>query len=222
MWHTANGTRTLTGAEARLIGDAAWALVDAIRAAKELGSNVQFGIVLFDRLTWQQQLVMLRNVLKPLLNPSVAPPNPTALLEATVAAIYAQMLADIECEIYFEQSSRRSEEGDTEQRQQVIAALEENGAIGNWPSPESVVMDSWELAVCEVRGWVLADEDWQMDGLTLDLPPEEGRELKKIMGIRDDYFTDVPPDANDQQARTAWQDIIELITGDRPDGDVFD
>lgn len=42
------------------------------------------------------------------------------------------------------------------------------------------------------------------------------------MGIRDDYFTDVPPDADGHQARTAREDIIELITGDRPDRDVFD
>jgi len=105
MWHTANGTRTLTGAEARLIGDTAWSLVDAIRAAKQLGSGAEFGIVLFDRLTWQQQMVMLRDVLTPLLDSSVGPPSPTALKEATVAAIYAQMLVDIDCEIYFEHRS---------------------------------------------------------------------------------------------------------------------
>lgn len=39
MWHTAEGTRTLEGAEARLFREAAWALIDAIRAEKNLGSK---------------------------------------------------------------------------------------------------------------------------------------------------------------------------------------
>ncbi len=83
-------------------------------------------------------------------------------------------------------------------------------------------MDTWELAIDAVQGWVLADEDWQMDGLTLDLPPDKNREFKQALGIRDDYFTDIPPDANDQQARAAWADILELINGQRPDEAVFD
>jgi len=75
MWNTAIGTRTLAGAEARLIGGSAWDLVDAIRAKKGLDSNAQLGILLFDQLIWQQQLVMLRQVLKPLLDSSVEPPS---------------------------------------------------------------------------------------------------------------------------------------------------
>ncbi|MFB3106225.1 MAG: hypothetical protein ACE1ZA_15075 [Pseudomonadales bacterium] len=222
MWHTANGKRTLAGAEARLIRETAWDLVDAIRAEISLDSSVQFGILLFDQLTWQQQLVMLFKVLKPLLDSSVGSPTATALLDATIAAIYAQMNSGVECEIDMEQTSPQGEEGDTELRQRIIEAIREHGAEGNWPDPECVVMDAWELTIDAVQGWVLADEDWQMDGLTLDLPPDKNREFKQALGIRDDYFTDIPPDANDQQARAAWANILELINGQRPDEAVFD
>ncbi len=163
MWHTADGTRTLTGAEARLIRDTAWDLVDAIRAEKSLGSTLQFGIVLFDQLTWQQQVVMLAKALRPLLIPSIGPPTPTALLDATVAAIYAQMQTNLQCEIDVEQTSPQNEEGDTERRQQILEVIREHGAEGNWPDAECVVMDMWELAIAEIQSWVLADEDWQLD-----------------------------------------------------------
>ena len=77
-------------------------------------------------------------------------------------------------------------------------------------------METWELAIEEIQSWVLADEDWQMDDRALDLPPDKSRVFKQALGIRDDYFTDVPPDANNQQARAAWADILELINGQRP------
>ena len=224
MWHTADGTRTLAGAEARLIRETAGELVDAIRAEKSQDSSVQLDILLFDQLSWQQQLMMLCKVLKPLLDSSLEPPEATALMEATVAAIYAQMYGGVECEIEMEQMSPQGEDGDTRRRQEIVEAIRENGAEceGTWPDPECVVMETWELAIAEVQGWVLADEDWQMDGLTLDVPPDKGREFKQALGIRDDYFTDIPPDASDQLARAAWADILELINGQRPDEAVFD
>lgn len=222
MWHTAEGTRTVAGAEARLICETVGELVDAIRAEKIYDSNVELDIVLFDQLTWQQQMVMLSQVLKPLLDSSVPPPPLTALREATVAAIYAQMRVGVEFEIDMEQTSKYGEEGDTDRRREIIQAIKEHGSEGSWPDPECTVMETWELAICEVQGWMLPDEDWQMDGLTLDLPPDKSREFKQTLGIRDDYFTDVPPDATNQQARTAWADILELTRGQRPNEAVFD
>jgi hypothetical protein len=81
---------------------------------------------------------------------------------------------------------------------------------------------SAKSAIAEVQSWVLADEDWQMDGLTLDLPPDKSHEIKQLMGIRDGYFIDVPPDVSDQQARVAWAGIVELVSGQRLGEAVFD
>ena len=54
------GERTLLGAERRMVISAGWGLADTISAEAPQG-NVQFGIVLFDRLTWQQQFLMDTN-----------------------------------------------------------------------------------------------------------------------------------------------------------------
>jgi hypothetical protein len=221
MWNTSDGLRTLTGMEAQLIRDTAGELVDAIRAEKDYGEPVELGIPTFDQLSWQQKMVMLLHVLKPLLIEAVPSPPRSALNDATVAAIYAQMETGVESEIYFQQTTAQSEEGDTDRRRQIIEAIEEHGSELNWPDPECVVMDEWELAIAEVKSWVLPDEDYQMDGLTLDAPPEKSHELKRIMGISQDYFTTVPPDSTDNQARTAWADIQELIGDQRPDENVF-
>ncbi len=33
----------------------------------------------------------------------------------------------------------------------------------------------------------------------LDLPPEQSRRLKRVLGMEDNYYTDVPPDPPDNQ-----------------------
>jgi len=132
------------------------------------------------------------------------------------------MRVNVECKIDMQQMSPRSEAGDTERRQEILQVITAHRAEGNWPDAECIVMDTWELVIDEIRGWVLQDVDWQMDGRTLDLPPEKSREFKRRLGIHDDYFTDVPPDVNDEQACAAWADIVELVDGQRPEEAVFD
>jgi hypothetical protein len=215
-YETALGDRTLRGAEAELIGSGTWQLVDDILTMNSTEDGVQLGIVLFDQMTWQQQIVLLDRVLTCLLDPSVPSPPRTALLDATIAAIYQQLRARVEGEIYTERTSPEAEDGDTLQRQDVLWALLEHDPDRNWPDAECGVMETWELALESLQDRVLADQDWAMDDLTMDLPPDEGRALKEVMGISGDYFIDVPPEAIDQQARQSWANIIERLTGDRP------
>ena len=220
-WNTAIGPRTLSGAEAYLVGQTAWQLTDSIREGLSIDSPLQFDIVLFDALTWQQQIVMLDRVLAPLLDADIDPPVPTALMDATIAAIYAQLVVFIETEIDMERTSDAAEEGDTDGRQEIVNALVECAYEGDCPDAECAVIDTWELLIEALRDRVLADEDYQMDGLTLDLPPEKSREFKRTLGISGDYFIDVPPDATTEDARNAWGNIIERITGERPNVSCF-
>ncbi len=220
-WNTAIGPRTLSGAEAYLVGQTVWQLTDSIREGLSIDSPLQFDIVLFDSLTWQQQIVMLDKVLGPLLDADIDPPVPTALMDATIAAIYAQMVEFIEMEIDMERTSDSAEEGDTDGRQEIVNALAECAYQGDCPDPECAVIETWELVIEALRDRVLADEDYQMDGLTLDLPPEKSRELKRTLGISGDYFIDVPPDATTEDARNAWGNIIQRVTGERPNVSCF-
>lgn len=222
-YETTSGERVLRGAERDLIGGAAWILTDDIRTLSSSGYSLQLGIGLFDRLTWQQQIVLIDRVLSYMLDESIPAPPRTAMLDATIAAIYAQLLARLECEIDMERYpvEMQHEEEIHPLRQEVLNALLEHDPDQDWPDVGCCEQDSWELAVESLQELVLADQDWAMDDLTMDLSPERGQELKQVMGISDDYYIDVPPEATDQQAKDSWANIILRVTGARPSQNIF-
>ena len=228
MWNTTLGCRVLKDAEARFVCDAAHRLIDEIRVwmpeegeVGEVGEKMEIGISLFDRMTPEQQIVMIDRVIGFLIDPTLASPPRTALLDATVAAMYACAYNDIEHEIDTQQTTSTTEDGDTDGRQTIVEALLEtktafDGPAMAYPDPECVVAETWDLAIDCLRDRVLADEDWQMDDQTLDLPPKKSKELKELCGIDRGYFTDVPPEVTRADARNAWANLIERITGERP------
>ena len=221
MWITAMGERTLLGAERRMVMKAGWGLADFISVAAP-EDKARFGIVLFDRLTWQQQMLMLEKVLTALVEPTIPAPPSTALLDATVAAIYAQLYTSIEIELdeaRMEMDSPLGEENYFEVRQEILEALREpvdsdepieESPEGGWPTILCDEIDEWELAIESLRSRILADEDWQMEAIAMDLAPQTSKSLKKDLGIQRDYFIDIPPDGTDEEAEaTRWR-IVEL------------
>jgi hypothetical protein len=220
-WNTTHGPRTLSSAEARLVGQASWALTDSIRECLSIDVPLRFGIVLFDAMTWQQQVMMLDKVLASLIDPSIDPPKSTALMDATIAAIYAQIERSVQSEIDLDRTADWGEEDYRDQRQEIYDVLVETCYEGDKPDVECAEMDAWELVIECLKDRVLADEDYQMDGLALDLPPEKSLAMKQAMGISGDYFIDVPPDATIDDARQAWGNILQRVSGTRPDVSVF-
>ncbi len=221
MWNTAIGKRILVGAERRLIMNAAWGLTDSISTEATFNDNVQFGIVLFDRLTWQQQMLMLEKVLTPLLEPSIPAPQSTALFDATVAAIYAQLRTELIIELDMAELDKYDSfvGRNFDVRQEILDALfepvdtdepAEEPPDEGWPSVDCDDIDEWDLAIECLRGRMLADEDWQMDAITMDLPPVKSSRLKKALGIQTAYFIDIPPDGSDEEAEAARLRIVEL------------
>lgn len=221
MWNTAIGKRILVGAERRLIMNAAWGLTDSISTEATFNDNVQFGIVLFDRLTWQQQMLMLEKVLTPLLEPSIPAPQSTALFDATVAAIYAQLRTELIIELDMAELDKYDSfvGRNFDVRQEILDALfepvdtdepVEEPPDEGWPSVDCDDIDEWDLAIECLRGRMLADEDWQMDAITMDLPPVKSSRLKKALGIQTAYFIDIPPDGSDEEAEAARLRIVEL------------
>lgn len=215
------GERTLLGAERRMVMSAGWGLADSISADAPEG-NARFGIVLFDRLTWQQQMMMLERVLTALVEPTIPAPPSTALLDATVAAIYAQVFTSVEIELdnaRMDLDSPLSEEDYFDVRQEILEALREpvdsdepieESPEGGWPTILCDEIDEWEMAIESLRSRILADEDWQMEAITMDLAPQASKSLKNDMGIQRDYFIDIPPDGTDEEAEAARLRIVEL------------
>ena len=57
-----------------------------------------------------------------------------------------------------------------------------------------------------VRDRILADEDWKMKSIIMDLAPSADQELKKLMGKQWGYFVDISPEATDEEAEAAHDD----------------
>lgn len=224
MWNTTLGCRILKGDEARLVNSATLRLVDDIRNFIPRNENhswrPQFGIPIFDQLTPEQQIVMLDTVIGYLLDPNLAPPKPNALLDATVAAIYAKAFVEVEVELDFQRLEDEAEDGDTDVRKLVVAALmqpieEMDEVRTNCPDPECCVAETWLTCIEILREQVLADEDWLMGELTMDLLVDESDDIKQRMGINRDYFVAIPPDPTIAEVRQAWANMNFKIQGKR-------
>ena len=69
-------------------------------------------------------------------------------------------------------------------------------------------LDDWEILVdCLADRILWGDDDYEMGNLFLDADPSEGRARMDLMGIEDDYFTEIAPDPTDEQL----QEIRRLL-----------
>ena len=99
MWWTQEGERVLVGAEAILFREALGYLWDEIEMCEEIDEEHHVGVKVFDNLSVGQKLTMLVQVGEALLDAAVPVPELTAVNEATVAAVFAQLAINIELEL---------------------------------------------------------------------------------------------------------------------------
>ena len=214
-------------AQAILVTNAARCLMDDIRCEiprEGMPSHphppLNTSIPLFDALSPEQRIVLLDRAAGCVCDPEPALQPRNAVLEAAVAAIFDHIRGELEAELDVQSDPDESVEDDTEVRREIAAAFnegeEEPGGLSICPDPECVVFETWEVVMDSLRDRILPDEDWNLSDLALDLSPEKSNELKQTMGIGDDYFVDVAPDATIQDAREAWANLVERATGSRP------
>jgi len=225
MYDTALGIRVLYGAEARLFAGAVWSLIDQLRDFVSASDEQDFehcvGIPVLDALTAAQVIVLADRVSAYLLDSRIEAPTRTAVLDATIAAIFQQVSSDVQVEIDLEFTSTEAEEGDTSIRAQVAEALEQtsdpqNSFLGT-PDPECAVMETWLEVIQRLCDRVLPDANWQLESIVLDSDPSRNAAMKGSMGIHNDYFIDIVPDASVEDAATAWCNMMERISGWRPE-----
>lgn len=221
MWETTDGCRALTRPEARLFVLAAIRLADDYESyldAAEDEESPQLGVRLFDQLTVPQQLVLLHRVTKFLLDPEIPAPERSALLDAVVAAVFQYVVAELQSEIYSQEDLLSIEEQDTSVRHLISEAYHHTVEALDMsppepffcPDPECCVYDNWELVIESLHGRICDDDDWAMADAFLDLPPEEGRALKEVLGISSDYFTDIPEDLTAFDGSIARERLLVL------------
>jgi hypothetical protein len=171
---------------------------DILEDAREDGT-------VFERLTQGQKQLAILLVARALLDPVSEPPEITAVLAGTVAAIYEYLQMMVAVEI---------DEGDeTTIRRIVLDALNE---MDYWDDqeplwPECGDMDEWSAAVEALGDSVLEDHDFDMEAIFLDAPPEEAAALKALMQIHRDYFVTPIDDPSPQGLERIREELRGLL-----------
>ena len=74
-----------------------------------------------------------------------------------------------------------------------------NGESTNFLDPQSNDLDEWEVLIDSLAGGVLWDEDWRDGESLMDADPRAGGEVKKLLGVDEDYYIAVQPDPTDEE-----------------------
>jgi hypothetical protein len=213
MWHTPLGDRTLTGAEAKLVRAAIGVMTDTLHAEAEgLIDEWPCGIRVFDELSWQQRLALLARVANALFKPEILPPQLSAVNEATVAAIFAQIRLDVLYELDNAQEADWAPELDMRYWRRLIASCQEKPISddGFYIDEQSEDRDDWEILIETLEEGILWDGDWDMPDLFLDEPPAISRARRRRVGIEDDYFVVPAPDLADDEIPVVFRELREL------------
>ena len=79
------------------------------------------------------------------------------------------------------------------------------------PRVDSDEADDWEFMVdCLANRVLWDDDDFVLGDAFLDADPSEGRSLKTVLGIDDDYYTSIAPDPTDAQLGPIRQQLREV------------
>jgi hypothetical protein len=224
-WHTPSGDRYLVGEEAELVRDSIATMVEELASCRETEEEpCHYGVTLFDELTWQQQLAVLDLLATNLLQETARTLELSGINEAAVAAIYENIVQQIEFEI--ELSPACPIEFRYRWRQAVLDAFRENEdadvlmdeLLAQQTRDESVFdidvsctdIDRWRWLVESLADRVLWDRDFEMVNEMIDAPPERAAAMRAVLGITSSYYTAIAPDPTDHQIDALFRSLQEI------------
>lgn len=234
MWATSQGDRTLTGPEASLVLGAVGYLRDMITVGVEIDEPHQTDVAIFNALQPTQQLASLHEVAFALLDEQIPMPELNATREATVYALFRELLSLVEIEI---DRSRSDGVPYYEFRSAIIAACEEcskgsknwsdsSESLDGFPEEESFVdppltadaveMDRWFYVLESLADQILWDRDFELEAIFADGDPDQAEEVKQVMGIGNSYFSVPAPDAFSEEYQRLDRDLVNLTSASRP------
>jgi len=203
MWRTQEGDRVLQGAEAALFREAMGNLWDAIEFHESINEQYYVDVGPFDHLSVGQKLAMLLQVGEALLDEAVPMPQLTAVNEATVAAVFAQIKINLEVEL-------DAMEGGW--RQMIVDALREL-PMDEQPESDDEDLDEWdkwELRILSLSDRILWDTDYEHDRM-LDGPPEQRAAMDLLMGIDDQYHVELAPEPDPRQIKELTSRLRAIV-----------
>ncbi len=169
-WETPDGARVVSGYEARLLKHAFAAMVDTYELDCQAGCEpAEYGITLFDELDWDERLGVLDHIGQALFSANTSPPAPSAVLDAAVAAIFNQILHEIEFEI------ETTEDNQEHQRRfwRTLVADAFREAFHNEPAANEAADDACLLSEEQRVKTPEPLPNWLIDNSSSELPNQE-------------------------------------------------
>ncbi|NND99753.1 MAG: hypothetical protein HKN47_20735 [Pirellulaceae bacterium] len=214
MWSTTNGPRMLVGDEAQLVRAAIGTMVDQL--VDEFADGKQqheYAIAWFDNWDAAQRLWLLDRVTVALLT-DAPPPSPAAMLEATVDAIFANIIDQVLMEIDQQDHDHIVEASGLDcflWRQRTIDAFIEQNE-----RPPNVDVDScnetrWRIVVTQVADAILGVPLYQQAESFRDGDIEQTRQFLMQKGLPEDFLEPIPPLQTNSQTRQSIDQIQSLV-----------
>jgi hypothetical protein len=201
VYHTPGGNRILLGAERTFFTHTLAMIIDLLA-----DDDAEFGIAAFDQLQRNQKLYALYKAARGLLHPDEPIPKLSAYVESSVAVVYEQAKERV-----FQEIDDPDVSGETSfWRRLVRDAAREQVAPDELPHETDRDKEVWLVLIECLAGCVLWDNDYESQE-SLDLPPEKSKHLRTMLGMADDYYTDVPPDPPDEQINL-YVDALKGLT----------
>ena len=206
MWHTSRGDRILHGDEATLVREAIDTMVDvlSLHVDDELAGGIvcETGVHVFDQFTPAQRIALLHEVAKYLLTDAGETLRLSAALEATVAAVFVDIRDHVAIEVDFPQATDHPRWIERPGWRHLVASAFHvvTELEGDFKTREELPLEAsgdikqWELVIDYLADSILWDRDFEISGDFLDEDPEVSRERRQLLGIEDDYFTQIAPD----------------------------
>lgn len=189
MWPTQLGDRVLRGAEGKLFQHGLSSLV--FYQEQDAENDYPVGVPVFDRLSLPEKLATLEQVAQALLVEDVPNPELTAVTEGTVAAIFAQLVDDIQSEI--------DEGGSRARKLARSAARASEYDDESIPQRDCTDIDEWEELIELLMDNIFWDRDWQEEFIEPDDPPDLADHVRDRMNITVEYYTAAAPDPPPQR-----------------------
>lgn len=207
MWPTNDGTRTLDNAEAKLVSRAIRVMVD-IRAKhlREQTMPESYGIDWFDQWDVEQQLWLLEQIAAFLLTIR-PPPSPAAIWEATIDAVFAEVLTQIELEL--DESGLPCDQPSW--RQLTIDAFRTGHKSSIDIDHPGRDLPSWQRLLTQIADRILGVPGYQKAEMFRDGDIERARRFLKQRGLPSDFLQRMPPMCNRSQAEKSLARIMSTL-----------
>jgi len=202
MWFSPLGYRKLCNAEAELFKNAVLSLLEHQDEMYKLNSSYHSGVLIFDDLTYNQQIFCLNEVAEYLLTDKEIKDEPCAFLDGTIGAIFSHIFTAY----VLETEGASMKDNNFFWRKLIFDACKQDEEI-NKDIIEKYSSDrEWQSLIYYLKDRILWDEDYDNSNL-YDLPPEEKRAIFDYLGIYDFYYIQIPDDPNNYETQKLRRNI---------------